>query len=62
VARFVEVVAAVRWFVAVAVVSAADEEARKAKAPVRAKPAAPRRAVRVLTRRRPAASLDDGWR
>jgi hypothetical protein len=57
--RLVDVVA-VRWFVAAAVVSEADEEARKAKAPVRANPAPARRAVRVLTRRRPAASLGDG--
>jgi hypothetical protein len=62
VAGFVEVAAAVRWLVAVTAGSAADEEARKAKAPVNANPAAPRRAVKVLTRRRPAASLDDGGR
>jgi hypothetical protein len=63
VARFVDVVAAVLRLGAVAVVSEPDEEAKKAKAPVRASPAAPRRAVRVLTRRRPAASLDGGgWR
>jgi hypothetical protein len=63
VARFVDVVATVLRLVAVAETSDADEEARKAKAPVRASPAAPRRAVRVLTRRRPAASLDGGgWR
>lgn len=57
--RLVDVVAELP-LVAVAVVSAADEEAKKAKAPVKASPAAPRTAVKVLTRRRPAASLDDG--
>ncbi|HEY5245073.1 MAG TPA: hypothetical protein VIJ60_05350 [Acidimicrobiales bacterium] len=60
VARFVDVVAAVLRLVAVAETSDADEEARKAKAPVRVNPAAPRRAVRFLTRRRPVASLDGG--
>jgi hypothetical protein len=59
VVRLVDV-AAVRWLVAAAVVSEADEEARKAKAPVRANPPPARRTVRVLTRRRPAASLGDG--
>jgi hypothetical protein len=59
VVRLVDVVAELRLVAAVAV-SAADDEARKAKAPVSANPAAPRRAVKVLTRRRPAASLGDG--